>query len=246
MSNETEQREPLLKHMQELFVSIRWFIIFIFIGAGVGYVFSESIVVWLKEPFVAVMGNSAGLAVINAFDKVFVKMRVALWSGILFAAPGLYASIYYFVKPALLKRERRMLNVMLGVVLVVFWGGLFFGQAYTVPVLLKAVMGLISSNEVSMLGLSSYINVTVGAMIATALLFELPVMMFFLSYAGWVSSRVWSSSRRGAIVANAVVSAILSPPDVVSMLVMMVPIHVLYEVGILVSRMAEWRRNESR
>jgi len=240
-----EVREPLLKHMRELFVSIRWLIVFVFVGAAAGYIFSEAIVQWLQVPFVSVMGHEAKLVFLSPFEKIWVHLRVAFWAGLLFVAPALYGAIYYFVKPALLKHERRSLNGLLLVVLAVFWGGIFFAQNYTVPLLLKAVMSFKSLNEAPFLALSPYINMTLGAIIATALLFELPVVMFFLSLMGWIPSRRWSSSRRMAIVVNALVSAVLSPPDVMSMLVMMLPIHVLYEVGILVSRVAEWKRHDA-
>jgi len=241
-----ESRAPLLHHVQELFVSIRWLVVMVVLGAGVGYVFSEWIVDWLQVPFRSVMGEEAKLVFLSPFEKIWVHLRVAFWAGMLFAAPGLYAAVYYFVKPALLKRERRSLNVMLGVVLAVFWGGVFFAQHYTVPLLLKAVMSFKSLDEAPFLALSPYVNMTLGAIIATALIFELPVLMFFLSFMGWVRSRTWGSSRRVAIVVNAAAAAVLSPPDVMSMIVMMIPIHVLYEVGILVSRMAEWGKHEPR
>lgn len=241
-----ETREPLLSHIRELFVSVRWLVTFVFIGASVGYIFSEAVVDWLQAPFHAVMGQDAKLVFLSPFEKIWVHLRVAFWSGLVFAAPGLYGAIYYFVRPALLLRERRALNVMLGVVLAVFWVGIFFAQSYTVPLLLKAVMSFKSLNESPFLALSPYIDMTLGAILATALLFELPVMMFFLSFMGWVRSQTWSTSRRMAIVVNAMVSAVLSPPDVMSMLVLMLPIHLLYEVGILVSRMAEWKKHESR
>jgi sec-independent protein translocase protein TatC len=242
--NRDEVREPLLQHIRELFVSIRLTVMWVVAGAAIGYVGSEYVVNWIQEPFRRVMGQEAKLVYLSPFEKIWVHLRVALWSGLLVVAPGIYCAIYHFVKPALLKRERRNLNTMLGVALVVFWVGIFFAQRYTVPLLLKAVMSFKSLNEAPFLALSPYVDMTLGALIATALLFELPVMMFFLSLLGWVSSRRWASSRRVAIVTNAAVSAVLSPPDVMSMLIMMVPIHLLYELGILVSRVAEWKKHE--
>jgi sec-independent protein translocase protein TatC len=163
----------------------------------------------------------------------------------LFVAPGIYASIYVFVKPALLRSERRRINFMSVVVLCVFWAGIYLAHQVSMPLLLKALMGFKSLDEAPFLALSPYIDMALGVLLATALMCELPVAMFFLSRLGWVSSERWRSSRRTAIVLNAVVSAVLSPPDAVSMLVMMVPIQLLYECGVLAARMAEWKHHDS-
>lgn len=241
-----EKRESLLHHMQELFVSIRLLIVIVFVGAGIGYVFSEPVVNWLMGPFHTVMGVDAKPIVLHPFEKMWVHLRVAMYFGLLIVAPGIYWALYKFAKPALLRLERRRLNVMMVVVIVVFWGGVAFGQHFSVPILLKALMSFKSANEAPMLALSSYVNMTLGVILATALIFELPVVMFFLASLGWIKASQWAASRRFAIVGNAAVSAVLSPPDVLSMLVMMLPIQVLYEVGILVARMAEWKKHEAR
>lgn len=239
-----ERREPLLHHMGALFRALKWVVIWILAGLGVGYVFSSELVAWLEAPFVTVMGPDSKLIYIDPFEKVWVHLRVSMWAGLFWVAPFLYLSIFSFVKPALYRAERRRLHVMMSVFFVIFAVGLYLGQKYSVPLLLEALMNFKTLSEAPFLSLASYTGMAMGTILATALFLELPVLMFHLSLWGWVKSSTWSETRRVAIVANAVVSAFLSPPDVMSMLVLMLPIQVLYECGIICARVAEWTRNE--
>jgi sec-independent protein translocase protein TatC len=239
-----ERREPLLHHIGDLFRALKRVVIWILLGLGVGYLFSSELLAWLEAPYVSVMGSESKLIYIDPFEKVWVHLRVSMWAGLFVVAPFLYLSIFSFVKPALYRAERRRLHMMMLVVFVVFALGLYLGQKYSVPLLLKALMNFKTLSEAPFLSLSAYTGMAMGTLLATALLLELPVLMFHLSLWGWVRSSTWSEIRRVAIVANAVVSAFLSPPDVMSMLVLMLPIQVLYECGIICARVAEWTRNE--
>jgi sec-independent protein translocase protein TatC len=95
------------------------------------------------------------------------------------------------------------------------------------------------SNLVPMLTVSSYVNAAIGIVLMSALFFEIPALMLNLSLWGWVKSATWSKARRHSVVVNAMVSAFLSPPDPWSMLLMMLPLQILFECGILLAKMGE-------
>jgi sec-independent protein translocase protein TatC len=80
----------------------------------------------------------------------------------------------------------------------------------------------------------------------TSLLFEIPLVMVFSSFWGWVSPQTWAKGRKTALVINSLVSAVLSPPDLMSMLIMMAPIQLLYECGVWFSRLAKWNSDEKK
>jgi sec-independent protein translocase protein TatC len=242
--SEVETREPLLHHMGALFKAIKWIVVWIFVGAGGAYVFSSELVSWLEFPFRKVMGTEAQLIFLSPFEKVWVHLRVSFWTGLFCVLPAIYWALYQFICPALKKDERRKCHQMAVVFWLVFAGGIFLGQRYTVPLVLEALMSFKALNEVPFLSLSFYVNTVLGGLIATALLLELPVLMGHLSFWSWVGSDVWIRGRRIAFVANAALSAFLSPPDVLSMLLLMIPIQLLYECGIIISRVAEWGRYE--
>lgn len=239
-----ERREPLMEHMGAFFSALKKVIFWVFVGLGAGYFVSEFLLNWIEEPFIKVMGQSTKLIFLSPFEKIWVHLRLAFWGGLIFVLPMIYWSLYGFAKPALFRSERRRLNGMMIIVFVVFALGLYLGHRFTLPLLLEALMGFKSLSETPFLGLSAYVGTALGTLLATALLLELPVVMFHLSLWGWVPSKSWSRGRRMALVVNSVVSAILSPPDIMSMFFVMIPVQVLYECGIILARMAEWGSNE--
>ncbi|NCN28479.1 hypothetical protein GW915_13000 [bacterium] len=243
MSEFEEKREPLLHHMKSLGVALKNVIFCIFIGGALGYVFSSEILAWLTAPYSKVMGANASLIYISPFEKIWVHLRVAMWGGVFVVLPAIYVSAYGFFKPALLSYERKSLNIFAILAFGVAVLGLVLGQKYVIPLLLEALVGFKGAGETAFISLGAYVGMSLGVLVATALLLELPLIMLEFSLLGWVDSTTWRKGRRVAIVVNAAVSAFLSPPDVLSMLVLMLPIQVLYECGIMVSRMAEWKRH---
>lgn len=233
--NNSEASGTILSHLFDLFASLKYFLIFMGFGMGVGYIFSEPILSWMTTPYYQVMGPDSKLIFLSPFEKIWVHMRVALWSGIFIALPGMFWSLFRFVAPAISQSIRESIWKMLFVFWAILWLGIWFGQKYSIPVLLKAVTQFKSLNEAPFIALEPYVGMSLGVLLATAILFELPILMFYLSRMGWVSSQTWASSRKTAIVSNALVSAILSPPDIVSMVVLMIPIHLLYELGVFMA-----------
>ena len=236
-----EKREPLLQHMSALGRAIRNTIFWIFLGAGLGYIFSGEILSWMTEPYSKVLGGDESLVYISPFEKIWVHLRVAMWAGVFLVLPGIYYSFYGFFKPALLKSERKGLHFFCFLTFIVCIIGAYLGQQFVVPLLLKALVNFKDAGEIATISLGAFINMALGVIIATALLLELPLLMFQLSFMGWVTPQNWREGRRVAIVVNSAVSAFLSPPDVLSMVILMLPIQILYECGILASRMAEWK-----
>ncbi len=167
-------------------------------------------------------------------------MRISLIVGSVIVSPFLLYEIFSFVGPALKRFEKRRIAFLGSNFVMVFLLGLVLGYYFVLPPIMKAILDFGGGAELPFLTLSIYINTVLGILIAVGLFLELPVIMVYLSFWGWVDVGFWKKGRRVAIVANALVSAILSPPDALSMLMMMIPLHILYECGILGARVAQW------
>ncbi len=238
-----EGRASLLHHVKSLGSSLRNAVFVIIAGGALGYIYSGEVLSWLTRPYSSVMGVNETLNIFSPFEKIWVHLKLALWAGTFVVLPGIYLSVYSFFKPALHKFERKSLNWFACLFYLVSSLGIYLGHKFVIPLLLEALVNFKGDDEKAFISLAAYVSMSIGVLLATAFLLELPVVMFELSFLGWVNSKHWSEGRRVAIVVNAAVSAFLSPPDVISMLVLMVPIQLLYECGILCSRMAEWRRH---
>ena len=230
---------PLLSHMDELFKCVRKSFLWIILGCSIGYYFADLLFDGLRAPVEAFMTDGSRLVVTRFFERIGVLLRVSVIAGFLVSSPLVGYEIFKFVKPALNLAERSRVRTFIFSFVSCFIVGCTVGYYWILPFVIKTVFTVGSAEIVSMLTVSSYVNAAIGIILLSALFFELPAIMFNLSLWGWVSLERWKKSRRISMVVNAVVSAFLSPPDPLSMLLMMVPLQILFEFGIFLAFIAQ-------
>ena len=226
---------PLLSHLDELLRRFRRCFIWILIGSSIGYYFSDFIYEGLKQPIAVYLGKENPLVFTRFFEKVGVLFRISIVFGLLIASPLLSYEVLAFLKP----REKKHIGTFLTSLVVCFITGSITGYVWILPFIINAVFSFGKADLIPMITVSSYVNASIGIIFMSALFFEIPAIMLNLSLWGWVRSQTWAKGRRMSIVANAIVSAILSPPDPWSMILMMIPLQVLFELGILLAKISE-------
>ena len=230
---------PLLSHLDELLKRFRRCFIWILVGSAIGYYFSDLIYEGLKQPIAIYLNKENPLVFTRFFEKVGVLFRISIVFGLLIASPLLSYEVLAFVKPALKPREKKHTGTLLTSLVICFIAGSVTGYVWILPFIIKAVFSFGKADLIPMITVSSYVNASIGIIFMSALFFEIPAIMLNLSLWGWVKSQTWAKGRRMSIVANAIVSAILSPPDPWSMILMMIPLQVLFELGILLAKICE-------
>jgi sec-independent protein translocase protein TatC len=235
-----DDKRPILEHLDELLYRVRWALISLLITSGFAYTISTDIIELFQIPLRKYMPAGFKLVYTQPLEKFWVVVRVSMVLGLLLALPLLVYHGARFVGPALKRREGKSFLFLLAAVATSFALGVWAGFSIVLPLLIQAIVKFGGMDVLPLLTLSAYVNSVLGVLLLCGILFELPVLMLFLSLWGWVPSAFWVKQRRMAIVVNAVVSAFLSPPDPLSMLAMMLPLHLLYEAGILAARMAEY------
>ncbi len=232
-------RMPLLAHFDALFKAFRKSFLWLIVGCALGYASADFLFDGLKAPVLEFMGAGDHLVVTRFFERIGVLIRISMISGFLVASPFVGYEVFQFVGPALKEHERARVKTLISSLVLCFIAGCYCGYRWILPFIIKAVFNVGRSELVSMLTVSSYVNAAIGIILLSALFFEVPAIMFNLSLWGWVSSSKWKQNRRISIVVNAVVSAFLSPPDPMSMILMMLPLQLLFEVGIVMATLAE-------
>lgn len=239
-------KRPLLEHLDEFLIRLRRAFLWVFLGAVISYARSSDIIYWLESPLLKILPEGGKLVFTAPFEKIWVYMRVSTFAGLGLALPFVGWEVSRFLGPGLKAREKRRIVYFVLSFALVFALGVALGYRYVLPLVIDAAVRFGGGEALPFLTLSSYVNVALGVLLFAGLLLELPVVMVHLSAWGWVSALFWARSRRFAIVANAVVSAILSPPDALSMVLMMIPLQLLYECGVWGARVAQWGFYDSR
>lgn len=248
--NDSEGRQPFMEHVDELLVCLRRSFIYLIVGFCLGYALSDYFIGFVKKPLTEIPFLPAGVVlpriiVTAPFEKFWVYLRLAMIGGLFFSFPMISYQMASFVVPGLKPHERKRIGYLFVSLYLSFLVGFYAGYKWVLPLVLSAIVRFGNDADiVNTWTLSLYVSGSLGVLLVTALLIELPVVMTHLSSWGWVTAATWGTNRRYAIVGNAIVSAVLSPPDVQSMFAMMIPVHLLYEVGILCARVAEWLRND--
>jgi sec-independent protein translocase protein TatC len=190
----------------------------------------------------------AKLSSFAPLEVFFVKVKVALIAGLGLAFPVIGYQLYRFVSPGLYKRERNAFLPFLIASPVLF----VMGAALVYYVMLPFVMWFSLNQQIDAPGLSvelqlrvdDYLKLATALILAFGLCFQLPVILALLGMAGIVSSKMLSSARRFAIVGVTAVAAVITPPDPISMVSLIIPIVLLYEVSIWVVKLIELRRGK--
>ena len=237
---------PFLDHLEELRWRIIWSLVAVLVGFVVGFfvVTKFDVVGILKAPVAPflVITNSR-LVFTSPTEPIMLTLKLAFGVGVLLAFPVVAYQLWAFLSPALFARERRFVLPGAIVAVVLFLAGAALAYFAVLPVALKVMFGFQSRSLSPMITADAYFGFATTVVLAFGLIFQLPLVLSLLVYLRIISAQTLVRFRRVAIVLNAILSAFLTPgPDVVSQILMMIPIALFYELSILFARVLERRR----
>ena len=236
-----QSRMPFLSHLKELRDRVRNAAIAFVLAFGVCFYFAQEIYDWLEAPVAAAWSANPKLGVFKMSfatltEPFWVNMSVALWAGIFVASPFIFYQLWRFIAPGLYKRERKMTVGFALFSAVFFVSGALFCYRFVLGQMYGFLLNYSSEKHAPTLMLQGYLDLTRDMMLAFGAVFEMPLLIFFLSMIGMVTHRGLWKFNRWFVVLAFVVAAILTPgPDIFSQLLMALPMIVLYNLSILLS-----------
>lgn len=160
----------------------------------------------------------------------------SIWAGFILGFPYLLYEMWQFISPGLYEKERRNSRGFIFVASTLFFMGVLFGYYIVAPLSINFLGSYTVSEEVfNDIDLGSYISTVRASVIACGLIFELPIVIFFLTKAGLVTPEFLRKYRKMALVIVLVISAVITPPDVASQIIVAIPILILYQASIYIS-----------
>lgn len=203
------------------------------------YTFAEQLFQYIAGPVRAALPENSSLVFIHATEPFFTYLKIGAFAGLLLALPVILWQIWLFVAPGLHGHEKRFALPFVLASFACFAAGTWFGFMYVFPVMFRFLVqfGTGGGDIEAMLSMGAYLGLSCKLLLAFGLVFELPIVIFFLARMGIVDHRFLSRNRKYAVLVAFVVGAILTPPDIVSQLSLAGPFMLLYEVGIVVARL---------
>ncbi|NUS59549.1 MAG: twin-arginine translocase subunit TatC, partial [Lysobacter sp.] len=226
----------LIDHLIELRSRLMWAVAGLLLVFGCLMPFADRLYNYLAFPLISKLPAGAKMIAIDPAGGFFVPVKLAFFAAIFIAAPWLLYQVWAFVAPGLYKREKRLAAPLLASAVLLFYAGCAFAYFLVLP----SVFGFLTKftpDVVQMTpDLGKYVDFVLVLFLAFGASFELPVALVILVLLGWVTPKQLREWRGYAVVGIFVVAAVITPPDVVSQLMLAVPMMLLYEAGILASR----------
>lgn len=223
---------PLLDHLIELRSRLLKSLLAIGVAFGVCLYFAKEIFAVLVQPLVA--AGQGKLVYTQLFEAFFVEIKVALFAAMMLAFPILAIQLWRFVAPGLFKQEKRALLPFLLATPVLFGIGASFAYFITIPIALKFLLGFQGEvggvTQEALPSVGNYLSFTMQFIMAFGIAFLLPILIMLIERAGIVTREQLVGARRYMIVGAFVIAAVCTPPDVLSQLLLAVPLCILYEL----------------
>jgi len=239
-----QDKIPFTAHLEEL----RKRLIVCFIAVGIGFVlsygFKEKLFQILTRPLISVMQTGDKLIFTGLPEAFFTYLKVALLSGIILATPVIFYQFWMFVAPGLYKKEKQHMIPIVFLSTFFFVGGSFFGYFIVFPYGFKFFLGFASEIIQPLPSMREYLSFASKLLLAFGLVFELPLIITFLARLGMVSVSFLKKNRKYALLLFFAGAAILTPPDVVTQVMMALPLIVLYEISIIGARIFGKKKSE--
>ncbi len=237
--NDTEEinskKQSLIDHLEELRIRLIKSLICVVMLCLGAYFASLPAIEWMKASFCPELPQ---LVYIHPMELFFTRLKVALFMAVFTGFPYISFQIWQFISPAMFKKEQKYVLRFALISTFLFISGGAFALFCIYPAVIKFSMSMASSDIVPMINVQSFVNLGAMLMLGFGLMFQLPIFVFILVAAGLTSADTMAKCRPVIIVVVFVLSAILTPPDVISQLAMGIPTLLLFEVSLAFAKIA--------
>lgn len=242
--------EPLLSDVVAHLIELRGRMIRALLGfvlvAAAALPFAPEIYSRVAQPLTRQLPRGAHMIATDVAAPFFIPIKLALMVALFTSVPWMLYQAWGFVAPALYRREKALAKPLLASAVLLFYAGVAFAYFLVLPAVFRFLVGVSPEGVTMATDMGAYVDFVLALFLAFALSFELPVVLVVLVALGWVTPAQLSHARGYAVVGIFIVAAIVTPPDVVSQLMLAIPMIALYEAGLLAARVLYRSRSRLR
>jgi len=232
-----EEKLSFIEHLEELRKRIIKCLIAIAFGCAVSFYFAPKIFSILAIPIKKALPPNSTLIFTNPTEAFLIYFKTALIAGFFLTTPFILYQIWKFIAPGLYEREKGYVVPFVIISSILFIGGAFFGYFFVFPPAFQFLINSFASDFIKPLpSMKEYFSLATSLLLAFGVIFETPVLIFFLAKVGIVTYKMLLRFQKYAIVLAFIIAALLTPtPDIFNQSMMAVPLLILYEIGIIIA-----------
>jgi len=234
---EEEKEQTLMDHLLELRDRLLRMVLAILIVFVALFAFSEDIFTIAAQPLLHLMPEGTSMIATGVTSPFLVPFKLVLLLSVLFTIPYLLHQMWAFIAPGLYHHEKRMATPILISSVILFYCGIAFAYFVIFPILFGFFIGIAPEGVAVMTDIGQYLDFIIAIFLAFGIAFEVPVATFLLIAAGVTSADKLAEKRPYIIIGAFVIGMVLTPPDVISQSLLAIPIWLLFELGLLASRL---------
>ena len=232
----TDEKQPFFSHLKELRDRLLVCIVAVAIAFIFTYYFKERLFDFLMQPFLKVMPAQSSFIFTGITEAFLTYFKISVVAALFVAAPIILYEFWMFVAPGLYEKEKKYVYPFIFFGSLCFICGALFCYFVVMPNMYRFFVSYAREFVTPMPDLKNYMGLTLKLLIIFGFIFELPLVAFYLARAGIIKAKMLAKKRRYAILAVFIISAAITPPDVVSMILVALPLWGLFELGILIAK----------
>jgi len=235
---EDDVQLSLRDHLIELRKRLKWAVIWLLLGFGASYYWSQQIFHFMMQPvFAALPEGEKALHFASSVEPFIIYLKVGLYAGLFVASPFIFWQIWLFVAPGLYRRERKKIAPFVLAATLFFVGGAAFCYLVILPPAFQFLINTAGPDIKPVLMMDEQLGLVMMLLLAFGIIFELPMVLTLLAMMGVVDYKFLSKYRRHAIIVNVIIAAFVTPTgDPFNLALMALPMMVCYELGVLGAR----------
>jgi len=241
---ETDAGSGFLAHLVELRGRLLRMVVAVLAIFAVLFPFREPLYTWLAGPLTAHLPEDSSMIAIEVASPFLIPFKLTLMLAIFLAAPYILYQIWAFVAPGLYVNERRIVRPLMGASIALFYGGVAFAYFVVFPLVFGFFTAVAPAGVSVMTDISRYLDFVITLFFAFGIAFQVPVATILMVMTGITTPASLAAKRPYFIVAAFVVGMILTPPDAISQTLLALPMWLLFEIGVWMSRLMQKRQAE--
>ncbi|NCF43811.1 MAG: twin-arginine translocase subunit TatC [Proteobacteria bacterium] len=236
---------PFLEHLIELRSRLLRGFAFVGLLFLPTYYFAEPLFTFIAAPLMQALPEGSDMIATQVTSPFLTPFKLAIYTAIFIGVPFLLHQLWGFVAPGLYRKEKRFAFPLLFSSVLLFYAGMAFSYFLVFPLVFNFFVSVNPEGVAIMTDINEYLNFVMKMFLAFGIAFEIPVATFLLAWSGLSSAQSMANKRPYVIIGCFITGMLLTPPDVISQLLLALPTWLLFEFGVLLARAVEKRETDA-